>query len=170
MNHRKWTNSLGLTFISFLVVIPFQNCGHSPSELSGEEDHEVRIIEAWEQMKLSFAHGLESEDMEVSIIPNTLEKVVFIGWCIDDPDTLEKVVFIGWCIDDPDNGSVEWELYLKDKSILAGETPCEGEGKFRVSISEVSRLLHCGKDYYLTAALGEESDEVVIRRDCPIDS
>lgn len=154
MNHRKWTNLLGLTFISFLVVIPFQNCGYPPSEFSVERDHDVRVIEAWEQMKLSFTHGLESEDMEVSVIPNTLEKVVFIGWCIDDPD----------------NGSVEWELYFKDKSILAGETPCEGEGKFQVSISEIPQLLHCGKDYYLIAALGEDSDEVVIRRDCPIDS
>lgn len=144
MNYQRWINVSFLTISSLILIIEFQNCGVPPSAGSfslSEEGKEVRVSDGWAKMKLSFV-----ERPRVSV-QNAREKIEFIGLC-----------------DTKDTRQIEWEVSSEGGSLKVGETVCQ-RGGFRVSIDPLSEL-DCGQDYYLTAVLGDESDEVVIYRQC----
>ena len=144
MNYRRWIHLSALSLFMLIIIVKFQNCGSPPQFDSStfHEDPEMRIADDWAQMKLSFI-----EDPKVLI-----------------QHTLEQMNFLGLCHGNTKNDQIIWEVSFNGELIRSGEILCQ-RGGFQIPINSLYDL-ECGKDYYLSAALGNEFDEVIIHRQC----
>lgn len=151
MNYRKWLN-LTLIFTSTLfALVHFQNC--APAAIGtgapvGSSDSEVRIVDDWNQQK-------------VSMISQVVEAAPTDSW----------VRLEGFCdrhFDESD--PLTWEIRQATASedvVLAGTVDCQ-RGGFRVEVSDLTQLT-CGLLYsFEIRTVDGGFDQAAVLRKCSL--